>query len=88
MTGYVLTTIDNPFDPSLEFKEWNQFDTSHGYNSLSYLARVGNVSDEMSEADYEDEMQRAIDEIISIDPFGIYIKVPHQENDNPSGLKH
>lgn len=87
MAGYLLTTKDNPWDPSLEFKEWYSWDTSHGYHTLSYQARVARLSDEMSEADYEEEVERVQREILQLDPFGIYILVPELENDQPSGVK-
>ena len=75
-----LTTIDNPFNPFEDFINWFMFDTQKGYNSCSYLARIAKTSSELS--DYENflEIERAIDEIIELDPFKIYKKV--YENDD------
>lgn len=70
-----LTTTDNPYDPFTQFDEWNLFDTTNGYNTCGYIARIARVSDELSEEDYNDEVERAIDEIIRFDPLNIYIKV-------------
>ena len=70
-----LTTIDNPFDPFDQFSQWFLFDTEKGYNSCSYLARIAQTSDEMSEQEYNHEVERAIDEIVTINPLGIYKKV-------------
>lgn len=71
----MLTTIDNPFDPFTQFDEWLSFDTIKGYNSCSYLARIAVVSDALSDADYDEEVERAIDQIVRLDPLCIYRKV-------------
>lgn len=70
-----LTTIDNPFDPFDQFSQWFLFDTEKGYNSCSYLARIAQTSDEMSEQEYNHEVERAIDEIVTVNPLGIYKKI-------------
>lgn len=70
-----LTTIDNPFDPFDQFSQWFLFDTEKGYDSCSYLARIAQTSDEMSEQEYNHEVERAIDEIVTVNPLGIYKKV-------------
>lgn len=63
----MLTTFDNPFDPFEQFNDWFLFDTEKGYNSCSYLARIAKLSDEMTEIEVRDEIERAIDEIIYYD---------------------
>lgn len=69
-----LTTIDNPFDPFEQFALWNMFDKENGYNSCEYLMRIANVSDEMTQLEIDLELERAIDEIIELNPLGIYMK--------------
>lgn len=76
---YALTTLDNPYDPFDQFNQWFMFDTEKGYNSCSYLARIAKTSDEMSEQEYNREVERAIDEIITINPLGIYKKVARSQ---------
>lgn len=70
-----LTTIDNPFDPFTQFDSWFQFDIEKGYNSCSVLARVVKLSDDLSEKEVDEEIERAIDEIIKYDFMNIYKKV-------------
>ena len=72
---FVLTTIDNPFDPFEDFTSWFLFDVEKGYNSCSYLARIAKISDDMTEQEVNAEIERAIDEIIKYDFMGIYKKV-------------
>lgn len=71
----MLTTIDNPFDPFDNFKAWFLFDVQKGYNCCSYLARIARTSDEMTDQENEEEIERAIDEIIEHDFMNVYIKV-------------
>ena len=75
MTRCMLTTIDNPFDPFNDFTNWFLFDTSKGYCSCAYLARIAKTSDQLSEIENSKEIEKAIDEILSYDFMGIYKKV-------------
>lgn len=72
---FMLSTIDNKFNPFDRFNDWYRFDMDHGYNTCGYLARVARVSDALSDADYDEEVNRAIDSIIRTDPLDQYIKV-------------
>ena len=74
----MLTTIDNPFDPFEQFTSWLMFDIEKGYNSCSYLARIVNLSDDMTQKEMDEEIDRAIDEVITLNPLGIYIKATRQ----------
>ena len=46
---YMLTTIDNPFNPFTNFDDWYAFDTSKGYNTCAYLDRICNSSENFTE---------------------------------------
>ena len=71
----MLTTVDNPFDPFDEFSSWYMFDVESGYNSCAYLERIAKTSDQFTEVENDEEIERAIDEIIKYDFRNIYIKV-------------
>jgi len=81
-----LTTIDNPFDPFDEFDDWYQFDVDNNYLSCSKIARVANIEDYMSNTQKDIETEKAIDRIIEIDPFDIYIKVVRDKKDTGGGV--
>lgn len=70
-----LTTFDNPFDPFDDFVSWFSFDVEKGYNSCSYLDRIAKTSEQFSEEENDNEIERAIDEIIKYDFRNIYKKV-------------
>lgn len=74
----MLTTFDNPYDPFTQFSEWFLFDVEKGYNTCSYLARIAKTSDQLSEKENQEEIERAIDEIIKYDFMNIYKKVEKQ----------
>lgn len=78
----MLTTIDNPYDPFEQFTLWMLFDNEKGYNSSGRLMRIANLTDDMSQAEVNEEIERAIDEIIFYDPLNIYKKVRRTENKN------
>ena len=75
MAKCALTTFDNPFNPFDQFDAWLMFDTDRGYNSCSYLDRIAKTSDQLTDKENEDEIERAIDEIIRYDFRNIYRKV-------------
>ena len=74
-TRCMLTTIDNPYDYFTEFDQWWLFDHEKGYCSCEYLARIARTSDQFSEKENNEEIERAIDEIIKLDFMNIYKKV-------------
>lgn len=74
MARTMLTTIDNPFDPFTQFDEWFAFDEDNGYHTCAYLARITVTSDELSEADEDQAIENAIDEIIKFNLLGLYRK--------------
>lgn len=71
----MLTTVDNPFSPFDQYPEWFAFDYAHGYNTSSLLARIAVVSEELSEADQQDAIVAAIDEIVAENVTGMFRKV-------------
>lgn len=70
-----LTTTDNPFDPFTEWQQWFQWDHAAGYDTPSYLARIVVTSDELSDADQDEAIELAIDEILQENVLGIYKRV-------------
>lgn len=70
-----LSTKDNPYNPFEDFNKWLSYDIDMGYGSCDYVGRIAKTSNSMTEDEYNDEVERAIDEIIKYNPLGIYIKV-------------
>ena len=79
-TEYMLTFIDNPFDYFTDFRNWRMFDIEFSQKNncpmcCEYLARIAELSDEMTQKERNEEIERAIDEIIKNDFRNIYKKV-------------
>ena len=74
-TKAMLSTIDNPFNPFDDFTLWKEYDDEKGYNCCGYLARIAQLSDDMSQKEEDLEVMRAIDEIVTMNPLGIYVKI-------------
>jgi len=81
-TEYMLTTVDNPFDPFTRFEEWLEYDIRMGYNTVSFLARIAMVSDDLSQPDQALAIQDAIDEIVEENVSGMWRKVSRDDVKN------
>lgn len=72
---YMLTTVDNPYDPFTQWDEWFAWDDTAGYHSPGLLARIAYTSADLSEADQHQALQMAIDEIVRENVLGVSRKV-------------
>ena len=79
---YMLTTVDNPYNPFTQFDQWFEWDRIKGYNTSAFLARVARVSDDLSEVDQAQAIQDAIDEIVSENVSGMWRKVSRDNADS------
>ena len=75
MARAMLTTNDNPFNPFNQFDSWFMFDVEKGYNSCDYLGRIAKTSEQLSDEENNEEIERAIDEIIKYDFTNTFKKV-------------
>ena len=75
MTESMLTTLDNPYNPFIQFDEWLAFDQGKGYYTLEYLARIANTSPDLSDEINSEIIEDAINEILDFNLTGMYQKV-------------
>ncbi|MET0786551.1 MAG: hypothetical protein ABWY25_07595 [Paenisporosarcina sp.] len=75
MIKTMLTTVDNPHSPFDDFKAWYAHDVSNGHHTCSFLARILNDSDQLSDSDQDFAVALAIEEIMRENVTGIYRKV-------------
>ena len=78
----MLSTIDNPFNPFTQWDEWRRYDEDKHYHTCAYLARIAKTSDDLSDVDYNKEIENAIQEIVELNINGLYKKVYENENEN------
>jgi len=81
-TEYMLTTVDNPFNPFTQFDEWFAYDTRMGYHTSSFLDRIAKVSDDLSQPDQALAIQNAIAEIVEENVSGMWRKVSRNSFDD------
>ena len=74
-TEYMLTTVDNPYNPFTDFDAWLAFDIKKGYNSSAFLARIAMVPDDLPETYQSLAIQNAIDEVVEENVLGLWRKV-------------
>lgn len=74
-TKVAVTTMDNPFDPIDDFTSWRRFDEEKGYNTCGILARLAHTTNDMSQKEEDEEIERAINVMIEVLLPGFYRKV-------------
>ena len=72
---FMLSTLDNPFDPFDEFAKWYMFDCEKGHQTSSRIARLAQLDSEMSTKEIEAEQIRVMEFIYKHDLEGKYVKV-------------
>lgn len=70
-----LTTVDNVWNPFTNFDEWLAFDMQQQHYCNQVLAKQALVSDQLSDEENRQEIERAIDRIVEIDPTHEFVKV-------------
>jgi hypothetical protein len=73
--AYMVTTVDNPYDPRTDFGAWYMWDTGQGYNTSAYLARIAAVAENFPDAVQDRMIESAIDEMIDMHNGGLYKKL-------------
>lgn len=71
---YLLTTIDNPYDPFTHFDEWYAYDNSHGYHTNEWVARIAPVSSELTDKENDRIILEAYDDIVRLSPIHKLVK--------------
>ena len=74
-TTYMLTTVDNPFNPFTEWDEWYAYDQAKGYYTVELLGRIVLTSEEMSDADQLLAVEQGINDVLAMNDIGLYKKV-------------
>lgn len=69
---YLLTTVDNPYDPFTEWDKWFEFDRSKGYDTPGLLDRIAISSHELSQTDEELSIHLGMLRIIQLNPYGVH----------------
>ncbi|MDR2395836.1 MAG: hypothetical protein LBD57_04485 [Endomicrobium sp.] len=72
---YMLSTLDNPYNPYEDFDKWYLYDETSGYHTCGYLARLVATSYDLSEEDQDDAIRIAMESMLETNVTGNYFKV-------------
>lgn len=80
--GVALSTVDNPFNPFTQFRDWFNFDIDHGYDCCAIVGRLAVTSNELLPTERSIILEAAINRFVEADPIGLYCKVVDDSNEN------
>ena len=72
---FMLSTIDNPYDPFEQFTLWHLFDKEKGYDSCERLMRCVDIREDMTQQELDEATDAAMDKLIEEDVLNIFVKV-------------
>ena len=72
----MLTTIDNPYNPFVDYTQWMMFDKEMGYDTSERLMRVAQqyMFEGMSQVEQDKAVDKAMDDLIEIDILNVFVK--------------
>ena len=73
--AYMLTTLDNPFNPFIQFSDWKRFDEDHNYHTCALLDRLTFTSNNLSDEENTELLNVQIQDIIDDDETANLMKV-------------
>ena len=65
---FLLTTVDNKFDPFTQYEDWFSEDHNLGYDTPSVMARLGAFSNDMPPDEYDREYEDVSNRMIALFP--------------------
>lgn len=72
LPNFMLTTVDNPFNPFTDWDDWFAYDESKGYRTCSLVANLSRNSSCLSYEEQQKSNALVLDSILSMDCCGIY----------------
>lgn len=67
MQSYLLTTVDNPYDPVNDFDRWYDYDVRKGHDTCGKIASLAYTSASTVGAEDQRNINAAIDDLIRHD---------------------
>ena len=69
----MLTTLDNPYNPKVDYNKWRNFDVDNGYCTEELIDRIADIPVDVEDPVTIDKMiTEAIYSILDTPEFGIY----------------
>lgn len=81
MGDFMVTTMDNPWNPFTHYHEWLSYDTHHGYRTQEWLAILSRTSTDLRTEEQNELIDAGVQSLLDIDPYGLHVKVYSDEAD-------
>ena len=72
MLHYMLTTVDNPYNPFDDYNSWLAYDLQMKHNTNAYLARLVVTAPGLSDKDQLEDINSAMRIIVENDVLNLY----------------
>ena len=79
MADYMVTTIDNPWNPFVHYHEWLSYDMQHGYFTDQWMYVLTKTSNDLRPEEIEEQIDAGVTRLLEIDPYGLHVKVYEDE---------
>ena len=81
MADYMVTTMDNPWNPFTHYHKWLDYDSEYGYNTDQWIYILSKTSSDLVKEEMEEQIDAGVDRLLELDPFGLHVKVYENEAD-------
>ena len=81
MADYMVTTIDNPYNPFTRYRKWREHDDSHCYHTEEWIYVLSKTSNDLLPEERDEQIDFGVDRLLMLDPYGLHVKVYENEAD-------
>ena len=81
MGDYMITTIDNPWNPFTHYHEWLDHDMRHGYNTDQWLYILSRSSNDLPMEEQDEQIDVGAQRLLELDPYGLHVKLYSHDAD-------
>lgn len=81
MADYMVTTMDNPWNPFTHYHQWLDHDVKYGYNTDQWIYILSKTSSDLVKDEMEEQIDVGVNRLLELDPFGIHVKIYDYEAD-------
>lgn len=81
MGDYMITTIDNPWNPFTHYHEWLDHDMQHGYNTDQWLYILSRTSNDLAMEEQDEQIDVGAQRLLELDPYGLHVKLYSHDAD-------
>lgn len=81
MGDFMVTTIDNPYNPFTHYREWLSYDILHGYKTEEWLAILSRTSSDLRTEEQNELIDAGVERLLDLDPYGLHAIVYSNEAD-------